>query len=136
MCVHMCVRVCARACACACMWVCAHVCMCTCVHMCVRVRTHVCGRVCVHMCVRAHVRVHVCVCVLVKGFPGGASGKEIACQCRGYKRFRFNPWVWKIPWRRAWQPTPVFLPGEAHGRRSLVGYSPYDRKESDVTEAT
>ena len=35
-----------------------------------------------------------------------------------------NPWVWKIPWRRVWQPTPVFLPGESHGQRSLVGYSP------------
>ena len=36
----------------------------------------------------------------------------------------FNPWVGKIPWRRAWQPTPEFLPGESHGQRSLVGYSP------------
>ena len=43
------------------------------------------------------------------GFPGGASGKESACQCR---RLGFNPWFRKIPWRRAWQPTPVFLPGE------------------------
>ena len=39
-------------------------------------------------------------------------------------RDRFNPWVGKIPWRRAWQPTPIFLPGESHGQRSLVGYSP------------
>ena len=39
-----------------------------------------------------------------------------------------------IPWRRKWQPTPVFLPGEYHGRRSLVGYSPQGRKESDTTE--
>ena len=38
------------------------------------------------------------------------------------------------PWRRKWQPTPVFLPGESHGRRSLVGYSPQGRKESDMTE--
>ena len=42
----------------------------------------------------------------------------------------------KIPWRRAWQPTPVFLPGDSHGQRSLVGYSPWGRKESDMTEAT
>ena len=54
------------------------------------------------------------------GFPGGARRKEPASQCR---RHRFDPWVRKIPWRRAWQPTPVFLPGESHGQRSPVGYS-------------
>ena len=52
-------------------------------------------------------------------------------QCR---RSGFNPWVGKIPWRRKWQPTPVFLPGKSHGPRSLVGYCPWDRKESDMTE--
>ena len=57
------------------------------------------------------------------GFPGRASGKESACQCRRHKRLRFDPWVRKIPWKRAQQPTPVFLPGESHGQRSLVGYS-------------
>ena len=46
----------------------------------------------------------------------------------------FDPCVGKIPWRRAWQPTPVFLPGKSHGQRSLVGYSPWGRKESDTTE--
>ena len=46
----------------------------------------------------------------------------------------FNSWVGKIPWRSAWQPTPVFLPGESHGLRSLVGYSPWGLKESDTTE--
>ena len=45
-------------------------------------------------------------------------------------------WVGKIPCRRAWQPTPVFLPGEAHGQRSLAGHSPRGRREADVTEAT
>ena len=40
------------------------------------------------------------------------------------KRYGFDPWIRRIPWRRAWQPTPVFLPGESHGQRSLVGYSP------------
>ena len=54
------------------------------------------------------------------GFPGGASGKELACQHRRCKRLRFDPWVGKIPWRRKWQPTPVFLPRESHGQRSLV----------------
>ena len=46
----------------------------------------------------------------------------------------FDPWVRKIPWRRKWQPTPVFLPGESCGQRSLVGYSPCGRKESGMTE--
>ena len=65
------------------------------------------------------------------GFPGYASGKEPACQCR---RCRFNPWVRKIPWRRAWQLTPVFLPGESCGQRSLAGYSPYGPIEWDTIE--
>ena len=73
--------------------------------------------------------------VLRWGFPGGASGKELTCQC-GPKRCGFDPWVRKIPWRTAWQPTQVFLPGESHGQRSLAGYSPWGGKESDKTEAT
>ena len=48
--------------------------------------------------------------------------------------FMSTPWVGKIPWRREWQPTPVFLPGESHGQRRLVGYSPWGCKESDTTE--
>ena len=70
------------------------------------------------------------------GFLGGASGKEPTCQCRKHKRHGFDPWVRKIPWRRAWQPTPVFLPGESHGQRNLAGYSPWSCKKSDTTEAT
>jgi len=51
--------------------------------------------------------------------------QERTClQCRRRRRCRFDPWVRKIPWRRAWQPTPGFLPGESHGQRNLVGYSP------------
>ena len=46
------------------------------------------------------------------------------------------PEVRKIPWRRKWQPTPVFLPGKSHGQRSLVGYSPWGHKELDTTEQT
>ena len=49
-------------------------------------------------------------------------------------RHRFNPWVGKVLWRRKWQPTPVLLPAKSHGRRSLVGYSPWGHKESDMTE--
>ena len=55
-------------------------------------------------------------------FPGGTSGKEPTCQCRRCKRHEFSHWFGKILWRRKWQPTPVFLPGEFHGQRSLVGY--------------
>ena len=72
--------------------------------------------------------------VTVVGFPGGTNGKEPTCQCRRCKRCRFNPWVRKIPWRRAWQPTSVFLPGKFHGQRSLAGCSPWGCKESDMTE--
>ena len=46
----------------------------------------------------------------------------------------FNPWAGKTPWRRKCQPTPVFLPGESHGRRTFVGYSPQGHNESDTTE--
>ena len=62
------------------------------------------------------------------------SGKESACQCRYHRRPGFNSWVRKIPWRRKWQPTPVFLPGESYGQRSLVGYSPWGCREKDMTE--
>ena len=70
------------------------------------------------------------------GFPGGTSGKELACQCRKHKRCRFDPWVGKIPWRRQWQPTPLLLLGKSHGQRSLMGYSPWRCRESDMTEVT
>ena len=56
--------------------------------------------------------------------------KEPTCQCRRRKRCGFIPWVGNSPWRRAWPPTPVLLPGESHGQRSLAGYSPWGRKES------
>ena len=53
------------------------------------------------------------------------SGKESTCQCR---RPGFCLWVGQIPWRRKWQPTPVFLPGKSHGQRSQMGCSPWGRK--------
>ena len=56
--------------------------------------------------------------------------KESSCQRRKHKRHGFDPWVRKLPWTREWKPTPVFLPGEFHGQRSLVGYSPWGGKES------
>ena len=57
------------------------------------------------------------------GFPGGSGGKESA-----YRTPRFDSWVGKIPWRRKWQPTPVYLPGKSQGQRSLVGYSSWGCK--------
>ena len=71
---------------------------------------------------------YLCVCVAsliyytsskitakLLGFPGGSSGKEPACQCKRCNRCGFDPWAGKIPGRREWLPTPVFLPGESHG---------------------
>ena len=60
-----------------------------------------------------------------RGTPRWLSGKEPACQFRRSRRPGFDPWVGKIPWRSKWQPTAGFLPGEAHGQRSLAGYSPW-----------
>ena len=54
-------------------------------------------------------------------FPDGASGKEPTCQ---YRRCGLDPWVGKIPWNKAWQPTPVLLPGEPHGQKNMVDCSP------------
>ena len=67
------------------------------------------------------------------GFPGG---KEPACQCRRHKRRGFKPWVRKMPWMRAWQPTPVFLLEESRGQRSLAGYGPWGGKEVGYDSAT
>ena len=73
------------------------------------------------MLVLVHVRVTVRVAQMVMRLP--------KCGRPG-----FNPWAGKILWRRKWQPTPVLLPGKSHGRRSVVGYSPWGRKESDMTK--
>ena len=65
---------------------------------------------------------------LAASSSSGSYGKKFHLQCR---RPGFNPWVGKIPWRREWQPTPVFFPGESQGQRSLAGYSPWGSKELD-----
>ena len=62
---------------------------------------------------------------MVKNLPANAGDTE---------RYGFDPWVGNTPWRREWQPIAVFLPGESHGQRSLAGYSPWGRKELDMTE--
>ena len=64
---------------------------------------------------------------------GGTSGTLLPMQVRR-KRRGFDPWVGKIPWSGAWQPTPVFLPGESRGERSLVGYTDHGAAQSDTTE--
>ena len=69
--------------------------------------------------------------VLNGGLPGGSNGKEPACNAGD---LGLIPSVGKIPWRRKWQPTPVFLPGKSHGQKSLEGYSSLGCKESDTTE--
>ena len=66
--------------------------------------------------------------------PRWLSGDESTCQSRRPRRLGFDPWVRKTPWKRKRQPTPVFLPGESHGQQSLVGYSPWGHKESDMIE--
>ena len=67
---------------------------------------------------------HFTSSLISEGFPGGTSSKEPTCQYRRHKRRGFDPWVRKIPWRRKWQPTPVFLLGGSQGQRSLAGYIP------------
>ena len=77
----------------------------------------------------------------LKGLPCWLIGKESTCQCRRCefdlwvgRRCEFDLWVRKISWRRKWQPTPVFLFGKSHGRRSLVGYSTWGHQELDTAE--
>ena len=72
----------------------------------------------------------------IEDLPGGASGSKAVCQCRRHTRCGFYSQVRKLLQRRAWQMTPVFLPGESHGQRSPESCSPWSRKESDTTEAT
>ena len=68
------------------------------------------------------------------GLPRWLSGKESTCQRRRLRRCKFDPWVGKIPWRRNWQSTLVFLLGKFHGQGSQMGHSPCGLKESDMTE--
>ena len=68
--------------------------------------------------IRNILKLHLVLFVNKHGFPKWLCVKESACP---YKRHGFDPWVGKNPWRKAWQPTPVFLPGESHGQKSLAG---------------
>ena len=67
-------------------------------------------------------------------FPGGPSVKNLLTNAGHAKDVDSIPTSGRFPWRRKWQPTPVFMPGKSHGPRSLVGYSPWGCKESDMTE--
>ena len=102
-----------------------------------RLVANVLKRYSVRACVCVCVYMHLCTCVgIIASYPTSQASLE-AQQLRIHLQCRipgFDPWVGKIPWRRKWQCTPIFLPGESHGRRSLVGYSPRGRKESDTTE--
>ena len=69
----------------------------------------------------------IMIATISGGFPDGSNGKESACK---YRRPGCDPWVRKIPWRREWLPTPLILPGESHGQRSLVSYSPWGHKKT------
>ena len=67
----------------------------------------------------------------IQGFPSGSVGKELICNAGDQLQCvkpGFHPWVEKSPWKRKWQPTPVFLPGKSHGQRSLLGYSQQGHK--------
>ena len=69
-----------------------------------------------------------------RGFPEGTGGKEPAYQFKRWRTHGFKPWVGKIPWKRKWTPTPVFLPEKSYVQRRLAGCSPWDRRKSDTTE--
>ena len=79
----------------------------------------------------AGIRLHLCLSVILSKLPWWLRGQII---CLQFRKRGFDPQVRKILWRRAWQPTPVFLPGGFYGQRSPVDYSPCSRKESDVTK--
>ena len=72
--------------------------------------------------------------MLHQGFPGGLVVKNPPANAGDTRDTGSDPWVEKIPWRKKWQPSPVFLPGKSHGQRSLVGYCPLGHKESDKTK--
>ena len=93
----------------------------------------------IHIYIHTHTHTHThtqyCIRIYVRGFPGGDTGKEPACQSRRIRRCEFDPWVGKIPGKGNGQLL-VFLPGKFHGQRSVAGYSLKDCQESGTTELT
>ena len=111
----------------ACRYECVCVCVCVCVYSHIFLHSSVDGHLgcfCVLAIVKSAAMNIRCMYFFKLGFPGGASGREPAYQCRRPKRWGFDRWVRNIPWSRKWQPTPVCFLGESHGPRSLAGYSP------------
>ena len=86
-----------------------------------RMHTHAHTHTCTHAHTHAHTHTHT---QYLWSFPGGSVVKNPPSNVNRCRRHGFDPWVRKIPWRRKWQLTPVFLPGKSHGQRSLAGYSP------------
>ena len=70
---------------------------------------------------------------MFESFPGGSVVKNPSAMQETQEIREFDPWI-KIPWRRKWQPTPVFLPGKSHGQSNLSVYSSWSYKESDMTD--
>ena len=81
------------------------------------------------MCI--YVDTYMYIYTHIHGLPLWLNGRESSSQCR--RRRRLSPWVRKIPWKRKWQPSPVFLPGKSYGQRSLADYSPWRHRESDTS---
>ena len=81
-----------------------------------------------------NVKAHICFIIYLKHFEGFPGGSEVKVSAWNAGDLGSIPGSGRFPRRRKWQPTPVLLPGESHGWRSLVGYSPWGRKESDTTE--
>ena len=81
--------------------------------------------------IRGDIDTSIYICV---GFPGSSAVKRILLLMQETQELWVRYLGWEIPWRRDWQSTPVFLPGESHGQRSLAGYGPLGHKESDRTE--
>ena len=71
---------------------------------------------------------------LCHNVPKKHSVKESACQCRRHKKPEFDTWAGKIPWTKKWKLILVFLPGKSHGQASLVGYTPWSSKRSDMSD--
>ena len=85
-------------------------------------------------CISTHKQYHVFASLHpLLGLPAQLSSRESACQCRRLRRYGLDTWVRKIPWRRAWQSTPIFLLRESCRQRSLAGCSSQDHRESDMT---
>ena len=90
----------------------------------------------IHPCDFVKVKWKLCCTVLMHVKITCGLSRWLSCKkiCLPSRRCSFDTWIGEIPWRRKWQPTTVFLPGESHGQRRLVGCSPWSHKQLDMTE--